>query len=212
MKEAAGLLCGLAALREFKQIIRLSLLTDEHTHTHTQPSCGMLTVFISVQALGNKASSFSAPRPAAYSCLPNKHRHRLDRDVGPIAPSAGEPAELWLTGWCVTPCVYLLQSWLYLMWQWGWSIMAESRSQRDKYWDGLVPRDRFKTLWCTNQFVVKRAHYSEMCPPFHLCVAASLHRSVLRVLHFIFCEGEECLLIQQRKLSCRQTIRFLPLS
>lgn len=52
MKAAAGLLCGLAALKEFKQIICLCLLTDE---THTQPSCGMLTVFISAQAPHNKA-------------------------------------------------------------------------------------------------------------------------------------------------------------
>lgn len=27
-------LCGRAALKEFKQIIRLSLMTDEHTHNH----------------------------------------------------------------------------------------------------------------------------------------------------------------------------------
>lgn len=56
MKVAAGLLCGLAALRQFKQTICLLLLTD-HTHArmHTHSSCGMLTVFISVQALGNKA-------------------------------------------------------------------------------------------------------------------------------------------------------------
>ena len=35
----------------------------------------------------------------------------------------------------------------------------------------------FKMLECTNQFVVKRAYCSEMCPPSCLCVAASLNRS-----------------------------------
>lgn len=145
--------------------------------THTQPSCGMLTVFISAEALGNKAWSFSVPRPNVYFCLPNKHQHKLGRDAGPRAPSSGEPAELWLMGWRVTAYVYLLQCWLYLMWQWGWSIMAKSMSQRDKYWGSQVPQERFKMLWCTNQFVVKRAYCNEMCPPFWLCMALRLTHS-----------------------------------
>lgn len=74
--------------------------------------------------------------------------------------------------------------------------MAESKSQRDKYWDGQVLQDRFKMLWCTNQFVVKRADCSEMFSPFYLARVYSVKN--LSALHLIFCQGEECLLIQQR--------------
>lgn len=33
-----------------------------------------------------------------------------------------------------------------------------------------MPRGRFKTLWCTDQFVEKRLYCSEMCPPSFFCV------------------------------------------
>lgn len=105
MCKAAGLLCGLAALREFKQIIHLSLFTD--AHTHTQPSRGMLTVFISAQTLGNKAWTLSAPRPAAYFCLPDKHRPSPGGDAGPRAPPAGEAGEFWLV--CDSTCLLITE-------------------------------------------------------------------------------------------------------
>lgn len=179
MKAAAGLLCGLATLREFKQIIRLPLLTDECTGTHTNTTFSWHAdcVYLSPEHWVIKHGRFQRLGQTCSHVCPTTIDAGRGEDAGPRAPSAGEPGELWPLDWRVTACVYLLRGWLYLMWQSGWSIKADSRSQRYKYWDGQVPRERFKMLECTNQFVVKRAYCSEMCPPSCLCVAASLNRS-----------------------------------